>query len=166
MLFRAVQLLYFMAPAYGANMAPPFIRYWTGWNRPISEHWLGSHKTVVGFAAGVVAAVALTFAQWLIAWDASLVAYEAWLGLGLRFGAGAMTGDCAKSFFKRRIGVTPGESWMPFDQLDFVLGALLFVWPRAILTWADIAIILVLSFGGHILVNHIGYFLGVRNTRW
>lgn len=166
MLFRTVQLLYFMAPAYVANMAPPFVRYWRAWNRPISERWLGNHKTVMGFAAGVVAAVALTFVQSRIAWDASIVTYEAWLGLGVRFGAGAMTGDCAKSFFKRRIGVGPGKSWMPFDQLDFVLGALLFVAPRAALSWADIATIVVLSFGGHILVNHIGYFLGVRDTRW
>jgi len=29
-----LQLLYFMAPAYLANMAPPFVRYWKGWNRP------------------------------------------------------------------------------------------------------------------------------------
>jgi CDP-diglyceride synthetase len=38
-----------------------------------------------------------------------------------------MTGDAVKSFFKRRLGITPGKSWFPFDQLDFVLGAILFV---------------------------------------
>lgn len=165
-LFRVLQLLYFMAPAYVANMAPPFVRYWTGWNRPISERRLGSHKTVMGFAAGVVGAVVVTFVQSLLAWDGSLVAHQAWLELGARFGAGAMTGDCVKSFFKRRAGVTPGKPWIPFDQLDFVLGALVFVWPRAALSWEDLAIVLGLSFGGHILVNHVGYWLGVRDTRW
>jgi hypothetical protein len=34
------------------------------------------------------------------------------------------------------------------------------------LAWADILAILVLSFCGHILVNHLGYCLGVRDTRW
>ena len=81
-------------------------------------------------------------------------------------GAGAMTGDCVKSFFKRRRGVAPGGTWIPFDQLDFVAGALLFAWQRAALGWTDVAIILVLSFIGHILVNHLGYWLGVRDARW
>jgi CDP-2,3-bis-(O-geranylgeranyl)-sn-glycerol synthase len=52
-----LQLLYFMAPAYLANMAPPFVRYWKGWNRPIHARTLGDHKTVVGYALGVLTAV-------------------------------------------------------------------------------------------------------------
>ena len=163
---RVVQLLYFMAPAYVANMAPPFVRYWKGWNRPISERRLGSHKTVVGFAVGVLAAVLVAFLQSRLAWNGALVADGGWLDLGARLGAGAMTGDCVKSFFKRRRGVAPGGTWIPFDQLDFVAGALLFAWRRAALGWTDVAIILVLSFIGHILVNHLGYWLGVREARW
>jgi hypothetical protein len=50
---RALQLVYFMAPAYAANMLPPFGAHWRGWNPPVSERWLGSHKTVLGFALGV-----------------------------------------------------------------------------------------------------------------
>jgi CDP-2,3-bis-(O-geranylgeranyl)-sn-glycerol synthase len=38
---------------------------------------------------------------------------------------GALFGDIVESFFKRRIGKERGESWYPFDQLDFVLGALI-----------------------------------------
>src|ERR1700687_2831286 len=37
-------LMYLMLPAYLANMAPPFTRFWRGWNRPISRKWLGEHK--------------------------------------------------------------------------------------------------------------------------
>ncbi|WP_027484935.1 hypothetical protein [Rhodanobacter sp. OR87] len=46
---RLLQLAYFMLLAYCTNMAPPFTRYWRGWNRPIHERLLGSHKTVLGF---------------------------------------------------------------------------------------------------------------------
>lgn len=165
-LFRVLQLVYFMAPAYVANMAPPFVRYWRGWNRPISERWLGSHKTIMGFAAGVLGAVAVAFLQSRLAWGGPIAAHDGWLDLGVRFGVGAMLGDSLKSFLKRRRGVAPGGTWIPFDQLDFVVGALVFVWPRAALAWEDVAIILLLSFGGHILVNHIGYWLGVRDARW
>src|SRR2546430_2538701 len=165
-LCRALQLAYFMAPAYVANMAPPFVRYWKGWNRPISRRWLGEHKTVLGFVVGVLAAMLVTFAQWRLAWSGSIVAYEEWPLLGLLFGVGAMAGDSAKSFFKRRLGVEPGRPWIPFDQLDFVLGALVLVAPRVAPAWADVVTILLLSFCGHILVNHLGYWLGVRDTRW
>jgi CDP-2,3-bis-(O-geranylgeranyl)-sn-glycerol synthase len=163
---RVLQLLYFMAPAYVANMAPPFVRYWKGWNRPISPRWLGTHKTVLGFAAGVLAAVAVTFLQSRLAWPGAIAAYDGWLDLGVRFGVGAMLGDSLKSFFKRRRGVAPGGTWIPFDQLDFVAGALVLVWRRAALAWTDVAVVLALSFVGHILVNHLGYWLGVRDARW
>jgi CDP-2,3-bis-(O-geranylgeranyl)-sn-glycerol synthase len=94
------------------------------------------------------------------------VGYEDWLGLGLRFGVGAMAGDSVKSLIKRRVGVAPGRPWIPFDQLDFVLGALVLVWPVAGLGWADAVVILALSPLGHVAVNYVGYWLGVRDTRW
>jgi hypothetical protein len=34
---RLLQLIYLMLPVYAANMAPPFVRYWPGRARPISE---------------------------------------------------------------------------------------------------------------------------------
>jgi CDP-2,3-bis-(O-geranylgeranyl)-sn-glycerol synthase len=163
---RLIQLLYFMAPAYAANMAPPFVRYWKGWNRPISRRWLGSHKTVVGFGIGVLAAVAATFIQSRIAWEDALVAPESWPTLGLRFGVGAMAGDTAKSFVKRRAGIAPGRPWLPWDQLDFVLGALALVWGAAALSWVDLATILVSSVIGHVLVNHLAYRLRIRDVKW
>jgi CDP-2,3-bis-(O-geranylgeranyl)-sn-glycerol synthase len=164
---RIIQLMYFMAPAYVANMVPPFLKYWKGWNPPINRRWLGSHKTVLGFAAGVLAAVLTAALQSSLAWSAdAIAARETWLGLGLRLGIGAMAGDAVKSFFKRRAGVPAGARWVPFDQVDFVVGALVLVWPVADLSWLDAAALLLVSALGHILVNHIGYWLGVRPSRW
>lgn len=37
---------------------------------------------------------------------------------------GALLGDIVESFFKRRIGKDRGQDWIPFDQLDFLVGAL------------------------------------------
>jgi CDP-2,3-bis-(O-geranylgeranyl)-sn-glycerol synthase len=165
-LFHVGSLIYFMAPAYAANMAPPFIRYWTGWNRPISERWLGNHKTVMGFAAGVLGALLATCAQSRIAWEGGLVSYEHWVELGLRFGIGAMAGDSVKSFVKRRVGIDPGKPWVPWDQLDFVLGALVLVAPWLLLSWSDLTIVLFLSVVGHIIVTHAGYWTGIRDVKW
>jgi CDP-2,3-bis-(O-geranylgeranyl)-sn-glycerol synthase len=167
LLRRALEILYFVAPAYVANMLPPpLVKYWRAWNRPISPTWLGSHKTVVGFAAGVVGATATTWVQHVIGHTAGIVDYDRWLELGLRFGVGAMAGDSVKSFFKRRFGIPSGAPWIPFDQLDFALGALILVAPRAALGVWDVVIVVALSFGGHVLVNHGAYWLGIRNVRW
>ena len=81
-----------MAPAYVANMAPPFVRYWKGWNRPISRRWLGSHKTVVGFGAGVLGAVLVTWLQARLDWDRAIVDYDHWLDLGVRMGTSSSAG--------------------------------------------------------------------------
>jgi CDP-2,3-bis-(O-geranylgeranyl)-sn-glycerol synthase len=163
---RLPRLLYLMLPAYAANMAPPFVKYWKGWNAPIAARHLGHHKTVVGFILGVCAAVVVTFVQSRIAWPGALIDYDGWLPLGLRLGIGAMAGDSVKSFAKRRRGIRPGEPWVPFDQLDFVLGALVLLGNDARLSVLDYALILALTGGGHIAVNHVACALGIRDTPW
>jgi CDP-2,3-bis-(O-geranylgeranyl)-sn-glycerol synthase len=64
-----LELVYTMRPAYFANMAAPFAKFWAGWNRPISRRWLGDHKTVIGFLLGVVAAVLTAYLQSLASWS-------------------------------------------------------------------------------------------------
>ena len=55
---------------------------------------------------------------------------------------------------------------IPFDQLDFVVGALILVAPWASLTTSDLALLLGLTFVGHVVVNHAAYTLGVRDVKW
>jgi CDP-2,3-bis-(O-geranylgeranyl)-sn-glycerol synthase len=163
---RVAQLAYAMAPAYAANMTPPLVVFWHGWNRPISTRWLGAHKTVIGFVAGVLMAIAVVYVQHVLAWPGALVRTDHWLVVGTLFGVGAMGGDTAKSALKRRIGIPPGHRWIPADQLDFVLGALVLVWPFATLTALDVCGILALTLVGHIAVDHLAYWLGIRTTAW
>jgi CDP-2,3-bis-(O-geranylgeranyl)-sn-glycerol synthase len=165
-LIRLLQLAWFMAPACCANMAPPFVRYWHGWNRPISQRWFGSHKTVVGFALGVAAALAATALQGVLDAPFSIVDYEHWIVLGSSFGVGAMTGDLAKSFFKRRAGIAPGAMWLPFDQLDFAIGALALSGWRADLQVRDVLVILAMTFVGHIAINRLAFQVGIKSTPW
>ena len=81
-------------------------------------------------------------------------------------GFGALTGDVIKSFFKRRAGIAPGKKFIPFDQTDFVIGALLFITPIFDLTLKIFAVALILSFVLDILVNHIAFYLKIRNEKW
>lgn len=163
---RFLQLVYFMLPAYCANMAPPFVRFWQGWNRPISRRWLGEHKTVAGFLAGIGAGILAAAAQSAIDAPSPLVDYSHWFRLGLLLGLGAMTGDALKSLLKRRLRIAPGARWMPFDQLDFVIGALVLAWPWAHLYFSDAIAILLLSFAADILVNRLAFRCGIKDSPW
>jgi len=161
-----LQLLYFVVPAYTANMAAQLAAHWHGWNRPISERWLGSHKTVVGLLLGVFAAMATTGVQHAIAWRGGIADYGQWVVLGAAFGMGALGGDALKSALKRRAGIPPGDRWIPADQLDFIAGALVLTWHWAPLDAVDVFTILGATFAGHIMVDHVAYWLGIRDTAW
>lgn len=161
-----IQLLYLMLPVYFANMAPPFAKYWHGWNRPISISLLGSHKTVIGFGAGVVVAVIVAWIQRLLDWQGSMLTSSRWLPFGIVAGVFAMSGDSIKSFFKRRLRLAPGTRWVPFDQLDFVWGGLLALNFFVPLGWIDVIEICIISFVADVLVNHLSFALGIRDTKW
>jgi CDP-2,3-bis-(O-geranylgeranyl)-sn-glycerol synthase len=166
MLWRVGQLLYLMLPAYLANMAPPFVRFWPSWNPPISDRRLGSHKTVLGAVAGVSVAIGVALIQARIHWAGSMVEYDRWPIIGLLLGVGAIGGDIVKSFLKRRRGLSPGARWVPFDQLDFAIGALLLIAPLVELSWWDVAAILAITFVGDIGVNQLAYKLRIRESAW
>lgn len=102
------------------------MKFWPWWNRPISRRWLGAHKTVVGFGFGVVSGVLVACVQSRLPWSAT--GAPDWVLAGVAQSIGAMTGDSVKSLVKRRVGIAPGQRWIPADQLDFVLGALLLAW--------------------------------------
>jgi CDP-2,3-bis-(O-geranylgeranyl)-sn-glycerol synthase len=163
---RLAELIYLMLPVYLANMAPPFVKFWHGWNPPISRRWLGEHKTVVGFSLGIATAMAVAAVQHALALKHSLADYSQWPVLGLSCGVGAMAGDSIKSFFKRRLGIAPGARWVPADQLDFVIGGLLALSPWTRLSAQDVLAVLCISFAGDIAVNQLAFRLGIRNTAW
>ncbi len=128
----AVRLLLFILPAYIANAAPVLLgghfpidggrRAWDG--RPIfgpSKTWLG---LAAGLAAGCLAAV-------LEAHILRSTSFDLWSGQamwyvssGVALSAGAMLGDLAGSFIKRRMQVKAGQQSLLLDQLPFLFFAL------------------------------------------
>ncbi len=177
------QVLWFLLPAIAANMAPVFAaRY--GWlktlDKPIDggllyrgQPLLGSHKTIRGFVAGIVTGYAVGLAQGLLfrhsqaVLDLSLFDYSDPLlsgGIGSLLGFGALLGDAAKSFVKRRVKRTPGKSWPPFDQIDFVIGAMVVTWNFVRLTPPQIFIALTIIGSGSFVVSLIGKKLKIKKT--
>jgi len=163
---RLIDLVTFLAPAYGANMAPPFVRFWKGWNAPLHRRWLGDHKTVLGVVVGLAAALAVAAVQSCCGAPHFPIANRPWWLHGLLCGAGALGGDALKSLFKRRRGIPPGGSWIPFDQLDFQVGALLLAGPGARLAAPDVVVLLAVGFLGALLFSRLAFGLGIKKTKW
>jgi CDP-2,3-bis-(O-geranylgeranyl)-sn-glycerol synthase len=197
-----LQALWLFLPAYMANMAPVFamklLPDWTArmdggkvWKdgRPM----LGAGKTWRGLAAGVVFASVCAALQSLIrkssiGWSDFDYHNHGLVGpivLGAFFGAGAIVGDAVKSFFKRRTGREGGAPWVPFDQLDFVVGGLLFAflgsWGLQLLPpaapnwwwtelggkhWPKLVVLVLLTPALHFVVNVIGYRLKLKKVPW
>jgi CDP-2,3-bis-(O-geranylgeranyl)-sn-glycerol synthase len=171
-------VLYFFVPAYVANMAPVLVKdHFAVLDRPLDagatfrgRRVLGDHKTWRGLVSGVGGGALAFEVQRLLhelgCFDAlSLVDYgnvSPWLGVLL--GLGALAGDALKSFAKRQVGIAPGETWLVFDQLDFMVGAYAF----GALVYAPpihlVAAILPIVFVGGVLSTSLGFRLGLKES--
>ena len=141
-----IQALWLVLPAYIANASALLV----GGGAPIDfgKNWkdgrriLGDGKTWRGLITGAVVGMTGGFGLSVVAKYAAMSDF-AFLGINDFTGFplmipiiasicfGALIGDIVESFFKRRIGRTRGQDWIPFDQLDFILGALFFSFATA-----------------------------------
>jgi CDP-2,3-bis-(O-geranylgeranyl)-sn-glycerol synthase len=200
--FFILQALWIFLPAYNANMAPVFaMKLFPNWNARIDggrnhrdgRALLGAGKTWRGLIAGTLVASLTAYLQSFIRntdvafsdFHYTEVGWWAPLVLGAFYGFGAIVGDAVKSYFKRRTGREGGAPWVPFDQLDFVVGGLLFVLLAAVLVklvepaapnwfwdefggagWPKLLTLLLATPLLHFLVNIIGYKLKLKKVPW
>jgi CDP-2,3-bis-(O-geranylgeranyl)-sn-glycerol synthase len=75
---------------------------------------------------------------------------------------GALVGDLAESFIKRRLNVSPGSSLPIADQLDFVIGAFLFSLPVSPPSLTTTLIILIITLPTHLLTNLLANLLDIK----
>lgn len=173
--------LWFFLPAGAANVAPILAakasmmtnlavpldggKYWRG------KRIFGDNKTWRGMVAGIVAAILIFgLQQWLIYEYPTMTSYFTGIDylalptilMGILFALGALGGDAIESFFKRQRGIDAGRAWVPFDQLDYVIGSILLTMPVVMLTPAQYVWALICWCGIHIGVSYLGYRLGFK----
>lgn len=161
--------LWFIFPAYCANAIPVVF----GGGRPIDfgkVFWdgkpvLGSHKTLRGFFSGLVVGTLVGLIQTIL-FQHVLFRYGTQFRynilLGLMLSLGALVGDLAESFVKRRLNVSPGSSLPIADQLDFVIGAFLFSLPISPPSLTTTLIILTITLPTHLLTNLLANLLDIK----
>jgi CDP-2,3-bis-(O-geranylgeranyl)-sn-glycerol synthase len=135
------QAFWLIIPAYIANGCAVLV----GGGKPIDfgKKWkdgrriLGDGKTwrglILGSLLGMVGGFGLSTAAFYInKIDPDILTVSNFRGFPIMIPIifsicfGALMGDIIASFFKRRIGKKRGQDWIPFDQLDFILGVLFF----------------------------------------
>jgi CDP-2,3-bis-(O-geranylgeranyl)-sn-glycerol synthase len=175
-IYEVVYALFFIFPAYVANAMPVVL----GGGTPIDlgRKWFdgkpifGSHKTIRGFAVGVTAGTLTGLAQEFVLHSVAppdfVLPFQFSVIVGFVVSLGALLGDLAHSFVKRRINIVEGAPLPVADQLDFVVGAILlsFLAPPPHLNVLTIVIILVITLPTHLLTNVIAYLAGVKKTPW
>ena len=158
-----VSALIIIVPTYCTNGAPVLF----GGGRAIDsgrslsdgERILGDHKTIRGFASGLIAgAIVGVVESFVLRQSIFLVAFLASLG--------ALFGDLAGAFLKRRLRIKPGAALPGVDQLDFVVGATLAVSTVFSLSLATVLILFLVTPPIHFLTNVGAYFLGLKRNYW
>jgi CDP-2,3-bis-(O-geranylgeranyl)-sn-glycerol synthase len=157
-----IEALIFIFPAYCANAVPVI----TGWGLPLDfgkkffdgKPIFGKNKTFRGFFSGLGVGTAVGFVE--------SVFFNYPLVSGLLLPLGALLGDLTAAFAKRRLGLSPGDLLPVVDQVDFVIGAILFSLPLHTLSWELLAAVLIVTPPIHLLTNFAAYKLGLKSNPW
>jgi CDP-2,3-bis-(O-geranylgeranyl)-sn-glycerol synthase len=159
-----VNAIIFILPAYCANASPVI----AGGGLPIDlrknfidgKPIFGKNKTFRGFLVGLLVGTGVGLAE--------SKAFNRPLMLGLLLSLGALFGDLAGAFLKRRLGIAPGNLLPIVDQVDFVVGALVLslLLSPSMLTWELALTVLLITPPIHLLTNFAAYKLGMKSNPW
>ena len=62
------------------------------------------------------------------------------------------------------MNIPSGQSWLFFDQFDYILGAIILSYWYVPLTFSQYLYIIVIYFGLHLVSTMIGYRLGLKQN--
>jgi CDP-2,3-bis-(O-geranylgeranyl)-sn-glycerol synthase len=158
----AVEALKFIFPAYCANGAPVLAGGGTamdfGKKFFDGEPIFGKNKTYRGFFFGLAIGVMVGLTEYFL------------FGYPLLFTVlsplGALLGDLVGAFIKRRLKIAPGGLLPVIDQIDFVIGAIVFSLPLSIITWQVAVAALLITPPIHLFTNFLAYKIKLKKNPW
>lgn len=165
-----VKLLLYIAPLYFANSSAML----PGGKTPLDlgrkfidgRPILGSGKTFKGTLTGIAVGTGVSAIILIVEPGLAAQVSGDYLLLGFLLSAGAMFGDIAASFFKRRSGIAQGEQVFIVDQLDFVFGGVLFGSLIYMPSFYEVIIIAVATLIIHRVTNFIAYKFKLKKVPW
>jgi CDP-2,3-bis-(O-geranylgeranyl)-sn-glycerol synthase len=160
-----VESLKFIFPAYCANATPVLagggLPMDFGKNFSDGKRVFGKNKTFRGFFFGWAIGIMVGLVEGAVFGFASYsVLFSILTPLG------ALLGDLTGAFMKRRLNIAPGGLLPVVDQIDFVVGALVFALPLAIIYWQLAVAVLIITPPIHLLTNYVAYKLKLKSNPW
>lgn len=157
-----VEALKFIFPAYCANAVPVLagggLAMDLGKNFVDGKRVFGNNKTFRGFFFGLAVGVGVGLFEWIL--------FDFPLLFSLLTPLGALVGDLTAAFLKRRLGIAPGGPFPIVDQVDFVVGAIVFALPLAMVYWELVVAVLLITPPFHLLTNFGAYKLKLKKNPW
>lgn len=157
-----LEAVLFIFPAYCANATPVLagggLTMDFGKNFFDGKRIFGSNKTFRGFFFGLTIGILVGLVE--------LILFEYPPLFVILPPLGALIGDLFGAFLKRRLGIQPGDLLPLIDQIDFVVGALLFSIPLSLMTWSLVIVVLIITPPIHLLTNFGAYKLGLKKHPW
>jgi len=177
---------YFFLPAYLTNMTPSLsaqLGFLKSLAKPLDFNktfkgapLLGSHKTWRGVILGPTMGIFMVFLQKYLFSKFALIREISFFDyqkenlflFALLITFGAVFGDLFFAFIKRRLNLEPGARFLPFDQINYVIGAAIFL---TLFLETNIAVevwitILILTFLLHVTATQLGFLLGLSRSKW
>jgi CDP-2,3-bis-(O-geranylgeranyl)-sn-glycerol synthase len=168
-----VEALKFIFPAYCANGTPVLAgggaKMDFGKNFIDGKRVFGNNKTFRGFFFGWAVGFAVGLMEGLV------FGFENFPVLfALLIPLGALLGDLTGAFIKRRLNIAPGGLLPIVDQVDFVVGAVVFSFPLALTNWHvgtlplwQISVVaLIITPPIHLFTNFCAYKLKLKKNPW
>lgn len=160
-----IQVFKLFLPALIANGSPVLLKegYPIDFRKKFIDgrRILGDGKTFEGFALGMF------FGFYIGIVEAIVFQNILYIKTGFLSSLGALLGDIAGSFIKRRIGLKRGERAPLLDQLDFIYGAaILLVIAKVEFDLLSFLIFQIVVIILHVLTNRIAYYLKLKPVPW
>ena len=174
-----IAVLYFLLPAYISNSGGLIFGGGTpldmGKTDKNGVRWIGDGVTWRGLIGGtllgtLVGAIQGCFGADLLSLYGDLIVTPIAVGLsngiiiGFLLAFGALIGDAAGSFLKRRLGIGRGKPAPILDQIDFLVVALLFASLVVKFDLEFIIIAVILTIIIHLIANTGAYLLGIKDV--
>lgn len=165
-----IRILLYLLPMYIANSSAMLFgfgrRLDAGKNFTDGRALLGKGKTISGTCAGIFFGTLTAFTIYIIFPEVNSAISANYIVFGFLLSLGAIFGDIAESFLKRRIGRESGAALPILDQLDFAIGGIVFTLALYVPGAIEIAAILGITLIIHVALNGAAYLIGVKKVPW
>ncbi|MFN3527596.1 MAG: CDP-2,3-bis-(O-geranylgeranyl)-sn-glycerol synthase, partial [Candidatus Altarchaeaceae archaeon] len=162
-----IEGIWFILPAYFASASAVIFGKFSKIPIDLNKNFIdgrrifGESKTISGFFGGIFTGTFVAYIQSIIQNFFDFI-FVMDLFYGFLISFGALFGDLCNSFLKRRLNKKPGEKFFPWDQLNLLIGALIFASIIKIPSINAIIFLIFFTIIMHLFWNYVAFKLKLK----